>query len=93
MLQGVTQRWPKTESAREAQKLLKDALGDEKLLERIDRQGADDEVKSLSAQARAMERFGNVPKAIEAWSLLAKNYEGMPIAAEAAANIKRLKKK
>lgn len=93
MLQGVTQRWPKTESAREAQKLLKDALGDEKLLERIERQGADDEVKSLSAQARAMERFGNVPKAIEAWSLLAKNYEGMPIAAEAAANIKRLKKK
>ncbi len=93
LLQGVTQRWPKSAAAGEARALLKEVLKDEKLVERISDQGAEDEVKSISAQAKAMERFGNVPKAIEAWDLLAKNYEGTPIAAKALENIKRLKGK
>ena len=85
--------WPKSESALPPSGLLKDGLDDEKVLERIGQQGADDEVKSLSAQAKAMECFGNVPKAIEAWTLLAQNYQGTPIAANAMDNIKRLKAK
>jgi hypothetical protein len=93
LLQGVTQRWPKSNPASEARGLLKQVLNDDKLVERIADQGEADEVKSLSAQAKALERFGNVPKAIEAWNLLAKNYEGTPIAAKALENIKRLKRK
>jgi hypothetical protein len=40
-----------------------------------------------------MERFGQTAQAIDAWQLLAKNYEGTPIAAKAQENIKRLKAK
>ncbi len=93
LLQGLTQRWPKSEPAGDAHRLLKEALDDKILVERISAQGAEDEIRSLSAQAKAMERFGYVPKAIEAWTLLATNYEGMPIAAKALENIKRLKGK
>jgi predicted esterase len=93
LLRGVAQRWTKTDSGKQAQLLLKDAINDDKILERVLEQGTEDEVKSLSAQAKAMERFGQVGKAIEAWQLLAKNYEGTPIAAKAMDNIKRLKAK
>jgi predicted esterase len=93
LLQGVTQRWAKSASAGEARSLLKEVLNNDKLVERISEQGADDEVKSVTAQAKAMERFGNIPKAIEAWGLLAQNYEGTPIAAKALENVKRLKGK
>ena len=93
LLQGVTQRWGSTESAKEARVLLKEVLNNEKLVERISDQGADDEVKSVSAQAKALERFGQTAQAIEAWGILAKNYDGSPIAAKANENIKRLKAK
>jgi hypothetical protein len=45
------------------------------------------------ADARALERFGNIPKAIEAWDLLAKNYMDTPIGKKAIENIKRLRAK
>ena len=93
LLQGVTQRWGKTKAGKEARGLLKEVLNDNKLVERISEQGADDEVKSVSAQAKALERFGQNAQAIEAWGILAKNYEGAPIATKAAENIKRLRAK
>jgi predicted esterase len=93
LLQGVTQRWPQTDAAVQARSRLKEILKNEKLLQLIDTQGTEDEVKSLSAQANALERLGNLPKAIEAWTLLAKNYDGMPVAARAIENIKRLRAK
>jgi predicted esterase len=93
LLQGATQRWGKSESGAEARGLLKDVLNNDKLLERISVQGAEDEVKSVSAQAKALERFGQPAGAIEAWGILARNYEGTPIAAKANENIKRLRAK
>ncbi len=93
LLQGISHRWGKTESGRQTQVLLKEVLNNEKLLERVEVQGAEDEVKAISSQARALERFGQAAKAIEAWQLLAKNYEGTPIAAKANENIKRLRAK
>jgi hypothetical protein len=92
-LQGVTQRWGGTPESKKAQSVLKDVLNDDTLLQRIDKQGSDDEVNSVSAQAKAMERFGMTAKAIEAWEILAKNYEGTPIATKAIENIKRLRAK
>lgn len=93
LLQGVTKRWDKTPAARDARQMLKEVLTSDALVERISDQGGADEVKSVSAQAKALERFGQIAGAIEAWSLLAKNYEGTPIGAKAIANIKRLKAK
>ncbi len=93
LLQGVTQRWPKFDAGKKAQGLLRAAVSDDKLLALIEVQGTEDEVKSVSAQAKALERFGNVPKAIEAWGLLAMNYEGTPIGRAALDNIKRLRGK
>jgi dienelactone hydrolase len=93
LLQGVTQRWGGTAESKRAQTMLKQVLDDESLLQRIDKQGSEDEVKSITAQAKAMERFGLTAKAIEAWEILAKNYEGTPIAAKALENVKRLRAK
>ena len=93
LLQGVTKRWDKSPAARDARQMLKEVLGSDTLVERISEQGGADEVKAVSAQAKALERFGQPTGAIEAWSILAKNYAGTPIAANAAENIKRLKAK
>jgi predicted esterase len=93
LFQGVTQRWPMSMAARQARTLLQDALKNESLVAAIAEQGGADGVKAVSAQAKALERFGQTAAAIQAWSNLAKNYEGTPIAAEASANIKRLQMK
>lgn len=93
LLQGVTQRWPKSTAADSARAELKRIVNDKDILQRIEVQGADDEVKSISAQAKALERFGNIPKAIEAWQLLAKDYQGTPAGNTANMNIKRLRGK
>ena len=93
LLQGVTQRWGSTDSAKLAKRLLKNILSDKSLLDRIEVQGALDEVKSGTAQAEALERFGQTAQAIAAWELLAKNYEGTPTGVRAVGNIKRLRAK
>lgn len=89
LLQGAAQRW----GSKQAKLALERVLKSPRLLDAVEIQGAEDEVKSVSAQAKALERFGQTAKAIEAWALLAKNYEGTPIAAKASENIKRLRGK
>ena len=54
-------------------------------------QGADDEQRSLTAQAKALERFGLKAKAIEAWELLARNQPDAPAGKHAAMQAKRLR--
>lgn len=92
LLQGAAQRWGKAEAGRQARQRLQEIAKDEKLLEAIGPQGAEDEQKSLSAQARALERFGQTAQAIEAWQLLAQNYEGTPIGRKARAEVRRLER-
>ncbi len=91
LLQGASQRWGTTDAGKQIRQLLQVMAKDEKLLGAVEEQGAVDELKSLSAQAWALERFGQTPKALEAWQLLAKNYEGTPIGQNAQAEIRRLK--
>jgi predicted esterase len=93
LLQGTVQRWGTTASGKQAQGMLKKVVDDETMLQRIGNQGTEDEVKSVSAQAKAQERFGKTAKAIEAWELLTKNYADTPIGMKAADNIKRLRAK
>lgn len=92
LLQGIVARWNKTPAGVEARGYLKEIVSDEALLQRIGDQGAADEIKSVTAQAKALERFDLPAKAIEAWSILAKNYEGMPVGQNALAQIRRLQK-
>lgn len=93
LLQFISQRWPRSESAKKARGKLQDVLKDEDLLKRIGEQGDEDERLSLSAQAKAFERFGQIPQAIQAWQLLAQSQPGSPAAKEAERNLIRLKKK
>lgn len=92
LLQGVAQRWGSTEAGLKARALLKQVGSDEKLIDLIAEQGAADEQKALSAQARALERFGNIARAIQAWEILARNYQGTPAGRQAEENIRRLRK-
>jgi hypothetical protein len=92
-LQGVTQRFGKTEAGQRAAGLLKKIAADEQLLNIIAVQGAEDEQKSLSAQAKAFERFGQIAPAIQAWQILAQNYEGTPVGKQALEQIRRLQAK
>jgi predicted esterase len=91
LLQGASQRWGQTEAGRKAGRLLQGIAGDEKLLEIIAVQGARDEQQSLAAQARGLERFGQLGKAIAAWEILAKNYADQPVGQQAREEIRRLK--
>jgi len=90
LLQGVVARWSKTEPGLKARKILKDLVNDEKLLQIAGEQGAEDEQKSLSAQAKAFERFGQRDRALEAWDLLARNQPDTPAGKNAAIQAKRL---
>ena len=91
LLQGVTTRWGKLEPAKEARALLQKIGKDENLLKLIEEQGAADEIRSLTAQAKGLERFGQTKKAIEAWEILARNYADTPVGQKAAAEVRRLK--
>jgi predicted esterase len=93
LLQGIASRWPKSDGAAQARSALKKIAGDEKLLARIEDQAPMDEAKALTAQAKALERFGNISKAIETWTLLADRYQGTPAASAALSNIRRLRGK
>lgn len=91
LLQGAAARWPKSEAGLQARKLLQEVLRDESLVERIAKQGADDEIKSVSAQATSLERMGFNIKAVEAWEILVKNYPDTQAGKKARERIAKLK--
>ncbi len=93
LLQGVVIRWGKTETGKKARTLLTELQKDETLLNAIEEKGSADEIKSLSAQAKGLERFGDLATAIQVWSMLAKSYEGTPTGAAAQTEIRRLQAK
>jgi pimeloyl-ACP methyl ester carboxylesterase len=93
LLQGAAQRWPNTDAGKSIRARLQDIQKDETLLEVISEQGSRDEVRSLSAQAKAFERFGQIDAAMAAWDILAKTYAGTPLAEKANQELKRLGKK
>ena len=91
LLQGVVFRWDKSPSAKAASAKLKALLADERMLDAIGIQGAADEQRFLSAQAKGLERFGDLARAVEAWELLARNYEGTPAGQNATDQVRRLR--
>lgn len=93
LLQGVTKRWPKSAAAGQARQLLQKASNDQGLLGPITEQAVRDEIQSLTAQAKAFERFGLINQAIQAWTILAQNYADAPIGQDAQKHIERLRAK
>lgn len=93
LLQGAAQRWPGSAAGKAAKAQLQKIVTDEKLLKLIDEQGTADEIKSVTAQAEALERFGDTAKAIQAWQILATNYADSEVGMKAAAHVKRLQGK
>jgi hypothetical protein len=91
LLQGIIARWGKTELGHKARNIIRTLPTDPPLMERLAQQGALDEQKFLTAQARAFERLGRTDLAVAAWSILVKNYPDDPIGDLARKNIRRLK--
>ena len=89
LLQGVRARWPGKAGDRAARRL-REIQADNKLLERIEEQGGADERRSLLAQAKGLERFGQKAKALEAWRLLLKLHPDTPEGRQAAEAVRRL---
>jgi len=92
LLQGIVIRWSKTESGQKARQRLKTLGSDPKLIEVVAEQGSADEQKSLTAQAKAFERSGQIEQAIEAWEILARNYSDNAVGKNAAAQAQRLRR-
>lgn len=90
LLQGVVARWERTEAAEKARALLAEIGKDAAQLKRVAEQGGAEERALLTAQAKAMERFGETQGALRAYGLLAGNHPDTPEGMAAAESMKRL---
>jgi dienelactone hydrolase len=90
MLQGIVTRWGKTEAAEKARKMLEEVQADPKRVALLAEQGGEEERRTLAAEGRALERFGDLRRALRAWSLLAEHHPDTPEGRKAAAEAKRL---
>ena len=90
LLQGIVARWPRTESAQKAKKLLAGLNEDARRLRLVEEQGGQEERTVLQAQAQALERFGQAEQAVSVWKELAKQHPDSPEGRKAAAAVRRL---
>jgi hypothetical protein len=90
LLQGITGRFGGTAAADKAKELLKEVRDDPRKLRLLGEQGGAEERKLLTAQAKALDRFGEPVGALRAWQLLAKAHADTPEGEKAAAEVKRL---
>lgn len=92
LLRGVGARWGGTEAADRARKLLEEIQANPKRAALVAEQGGKEERLTLSAQARALERFGEQRRALQAWQTLARQHADSEEGKLAAAAVERLKK-
>jgi len=90
LLQAITKRWPDSQAAGSAGELMQKIKSDEQLVKALDDLRLADDSEAFSAQARELERAGNIPKAIEVWDVLAHNHRDAPIAEKARSEVQRL---
>jgi len=90
LLIGVTSRWGTTDAAEKARKLLKEVQDSPERRRRLAEQAGKEERRTLVAQAKALDRLGDVEAARQAWANLAKAHAGTPEGALAAAEARRL---
>jgi pimeloyl-ACP methyl ester carboxylesterase len=90
LLEGIIQRWGKTDSAETARTLLGQLKADPKKQQLLADQRGAEERRELTAQARALERFGRRRQALESWQTLAKNFADSEEGKAAATEARRL---
>jgi predicted esterase len=93
LLQGVVARWPQSDAAKTAQTQLQAMLTDAAKVKLIADQGGAEERTFLVAQSKALERFGDVAKAIQSWEYLAQLHPNTPEGELAKMEAKRLHEK
>jgi len=90
LLEGVVQRWGKTDAADGARKLLEQIKADPKKAALLADQRGAEERHELTAEAGALERFGLRRRALEMWQKLAKEFADSDEGKKAADATKRL---
>jgi predicted esterase len=90
MMRGVQARWPKSDAARKAEGLVRDVEGDARLGEALAAQAAAEERRLLAAQARAVERLGDLRAALAVYEKLAAKHAASDEGKQAADAAKRL---
>jgi hypothetical protein len=93
LLQGVVGRWPQSEAGKTAQAKIQEILSDNAKLKLVGDQGGAEERKFLVEQSKALERFGNIAKAIQSWEYLAQQHPNTPEGDLAVMEAKRLREK
>ncbi len=90
LLQGVEERWGKTAASGKAILLQEEIQNDARKAALLAAQRGAEEGRWLSAQARALERFGRRRKAQQAWETLARLQPNTPEGKKAAVEGQRL---
>lgn len=90
LLEGVVQRWGKTDAADQARKLLEQIKADPEKARLLTEQRGAEERHELTAQAKALERFGLRRRALESWQKLAREFADWPEGRKAATEAQRL---
>jgi hypothetical protein len=90
LLRAVVARWPNTDAGDRARQLLKDVVADEAKARAVADEGGKEERDYLTAQAKALDRFGDTRGALRAWRVLAANQPETPEGKKAADEAKRL---
>jgi predicted esterase len=91
VLRGVLERWPDTDAGDRSRKRLDDVLKDPAKARAVRDEGGKDERELLTAQAKALERFGDVRRALQAWELLAREQPDAPEGKKAVEEAARLR--
>jgi predicted esterase len=91
LLRGVVERWGNSDSAEKARKLLEEIQADPKRAALVAEQGGKDERLTLAAQARALERFGDLRRALQAWEALARHHADTDEGKQAAGEAQRVR--
>jgi hypothetical protein len=89
-LAGLLARWGDTDAADKARALLKELRTDPVSRQRLTEQSAADERRLLGARAKALQNFGRIREARDAWQRLAKSQADQPAGIRAAEEVKRL---
>jgi hypothetical protein len=91
LLEAAAELYDRTAPGEKAARRLKEVRADARFRKALAEQAGAEERLTLTARARARERYGEVTAALRDWQTLLKNHPGTPQAKKAAGEVKRLK--
>jgi hypothetical protein len=90
LLEWVGTRWDRSEGGETAQKLLQEVRADPRRKKLLAEQAGAEERRTRSAEAQALERFGQTHSALRIWETLARTYPDSPEGTRARAEVKQI---